>query len=269
MSDTANERAKMPAGTSSVLDSRRLDNSYATLVPVLRKGMRVLDVGCGTGAISAGIAVAVGPEGGVVGIDSSPHLIAKGSGDHAGIQNLTLLEADLFTYAPAEKFDLIVSARVLQWLSDPAAALLAFKSLLKPGGMISILDYNHTQLEWTPAPPESMQQFYKAFLDWRSDAGMDNNMADHLPGIFEQLGFQDIVTLPADEVYKKGTASFVEKAGIWSKVAELRGPQMVDSGFVTEALRLKAIAEYNDWVEEKAEQMVMKLKEVRAIVSFH
>jgi len=155
---------------------------------------------------------------------------------------------------------------VLQWLSNPAAALTAFKSLLKPGGMISILDYNHTRLEWTPAPPESMQQFYKAFLDWRSDAGMDNNMADHLPGIFEQLGFRDIVTLPADEVYIKGTASFVEKAGIWSKVAELRGPQMVDSGFVTEALRLKAIEEYNEWVERDAEKMVMKLKDVRAMV---
>lgn len=267
MSNTANERAKMPAGSSSVLDSRSLQNSYHTLIPLLRKGMRVLDVGCGTGAISAGIAVAVGPEGTVVGIDSSEHLIAKGSGDHADIGNLTLMQADLFNYTPAEKFDLIVSARVLQWLSDPAGALVKFKSLLKPGGIISILDYNHTQLEWTPAPPESMQQFYKAFLDWRTDAGMDNDMADHLPGIFAQLGFHNIDTLPADEIYRKGAASFVEKAGIWSKVAELRGPQMVASGFVTDALRLKAIDEYNAWINGHAEEMVMKLKEVRGAIS--
>ncbi|MGO4291676.1 class I SAM-dependent methyltransferase [Chitinophaga sp. RAB17] len=266
MNNNATERAKMPTGDSSVLDSRSLTNSYATLIPVLQKGMRVLDVGCGTGAISAGIAAAVGSTGTVVGIDSSAHLIAKGKDDHADLPQLTLIEADLFTYDPAEKFDLIVSARVLQWLSNPAAALLKFKSLLKPGGIISILDYNHTQLQWTPAPPVSMQQFYQSFLDWRADAGMDNNMADHLPGIFEQLGFHNITTIPADEVYKKSTHSFVEKAGIWTKVAELRGPQMVTSGFITEAARLTAITEYNAWVQEGAEEMVMKLKEVRATV---
>ncbi|HEY9261974.1 methyltransferase domain-containing protein [Chitinophaga sp.] len=266
MNDNSIERAKMPKGDSSILDSRSLTNSYATLVPLLQKGMRVLDVGCGTGAISAGIAAAVGETGTVVGIDSSPHLIAKGQADHADLPQLTLIEADLFTYHPEEKFDLIVSARVLQWLSNPAAALQQFKSLLKPGGIISILDYNHTQLEWTPAPPASMQHFYKAFLDWRADAGMDNDMADHLPGIFAELGFQNIQTLPADEVYKKGAPSFAEKAGIWSKVAELRGPQMVASGFVTEEERLTAIAEYNAWVQEEGEEMVMKLKEVRASV---
>jgi SAM-dependent methyltransferase len=266
MSDNSTERAKMPKGDSSILDSRSLTNSYATLIPLLQQGMRVLDVGCGTGAISAGIAAAVGDTGTVVGIDSSPHLIAKGQADHADLPQLTLIEADLFTYDPEEKFDLIVSARVLQWLSNPGAALLRFKSLLKPGGIISILDYNHTQLQWTPAPPESMLRFYKAFLNWRADAGMDNDMADHLPGIFAELGFHDIETLPADEVYKKGTDTFVEKVGIWSKVAELRGPQMVDSGFVTEGERLTVIAEYNAWVREEAEEMVMKLKDVRAKV---
>ncbi|MEI3800422.1 MULTISPECIES: methyltransferase domain-containing protein [unclassified Chitinophaga] len=263
MSNTANERAVMPKD-SSVLDSRSLQNSYATLIPLLREGMRVLDVGCGTGAISAGIAGAVGQTGTVVGIDSSAHLIAKGNTDHADLSNLTLLEADLFAYSPAEKFDLIVSARVLQWLSSPREALLKFKSLLKPGGYISILDYNHTQLEWTPAPPESMQRFYKAFLDWRADAGMDNEIADHLSAHFEELGFHDIAVLNADEIYTRGESNFAEKAAIWSKVAELRGPQVVESGFSTEEERIRAIADYQAWIGESAEKMVMKLKDVRA-----
>ena len=266
MSNTANERAVMPKD-SSVLDSRSLQNSYATLIPLLREGMRVLDVGCGTGAISAGIAGAVGQTGTVVGIDSSAHLIAKGNTDHADLSNLTLLEADLFAYSPAEKFDLIVSARVLQWLSNPREALLKFKSLLKPGGYISILDYNHTRLEWTPAPPESMQRFYKAFLDWRADAGMDNEIADHLTAYFEELGFHDIAVLNADEIYTRGESNFAEKAGIWSKVAELRGPQVVESGFSTEEERIRAIADYQAWIGESAQKMVMKLKDVRARIN--
>ncbi|MBO9728457.1 MAG: methyltransferase domain-containing protein [Chitinophaga sp.] len=266
MSNTATERARMPEGDSSVLDSRSLANSYATLIPVLREGMRVLDVGCGTGAISAGIAAAVGTAGTVIGIDSSTHLIAKGQQDHAAVPQLTLLTADLFTYDPEEKFDLIVAARVLQWLNNPAEALRHLKSLLRPGGILSILDYNHTQLEWTPAPPAAMQHFYDAFLRWRADAGMDNDMADHLPDIFSQLELHHIETLSADEVYTRSHPAFAEKVGIWSKVAELRGPQMVAAGVVTEAERLAAITAYDAWINTAAEKMVMKLKEVRATV---
>lgn len=257
------ERAKMPHGTSVVLDSRSLQNSYASLLPSLTKGMKVLDVGCGTGAISAGIAEAVGPDGKVVGIDSSDHLIAKGKTDHAHVPNLELLEADLFSFEPGYKFDLIVSARVLQWLSNPYEALLRFKELLLPGGEVSILDYDHTALEWQPAPPESMLRFYKAFLQWRADAGMDNRISVHLPDLFSKAGFHSIVSHPADEVYRKGAANFADKLGIWSVVATSRGQQMVESGYVTDEERLTAIREYNEWIGQRAEVMIMKLTDVR------
>lgn len=263
MKIAATESAKMPKGTSSVLDARSLQDSYATLLPLLKKGMRVLDIGCGTGAISAGIADAVGETGSVVGIDSSDHLIAKGKADFAALQNLSLEEADLFTYDPAEKFDLIVSARVLQWLNNPEAALEKFKTLLKPGGYISILDYNHTQLEWAPAPPDSMRSFYDAFLKWKSDAGMDNEIADHLPAMFTKLGLKEVQSINANEVYTRGEENFADKAGIWTKVAELRGPQMVKDHYVTEDARLQAISEYNAWIGTTAQSMIMKLSDVQ------
>ena len=98
--------------------------------------------------------------------------------------NLKLIKADLFKYEPKEKFDLVVSARVLQWLHNPKATLKKMKSLLKPNGQVSILDYNHEALEWTPAPPESMQQFYRAFLKWKEKAGMNNRIAEDLRGVF-------------------------------------------------------------------------------------
>lgn len=254
----------MPQGNTSVLDKRSLENSYATLLPLLHNGMRVLDIGCGTGAITAGIANAVGPDGVAVGIDSSAHLIAKGKEDHAAIANLQLAEADLFNYTPEQPFDLVVSARVLQWLSNPVEALEKFKSLLRPGGYISILDYNHTTIEWNAPPPQSMQDFYAAFLQWRADAGMDNAIGDHLAQLFLTLGLQNIRCIRANEIYKKGEDNFLEKAGIWTKVAELRGPQMVKDGYVTEAARLQAIADYNAWLEsEEAQWMVMKLNDVQ------
>jgi len=264
MTNEATERAKMPEGTSVILDNRNLQKDYSTLISTLKSGMRVLDVGCGTGAISKGIAEIVGKNGYVVAIDSSEHLIAKGKEYFQNINNLELTQIDLFDYSPIEKFDLIVSARVLQWLNKPKDALLKFKQLLKPEGQISILDYNHQMLEWEPEPPVSMRNFYQAFLDWRSDAGMDNEIAEHLPIYFKELGFHQIEVLNANEVYKKGERDFVDKVGIWSNVAKTRGKQMVQSGYIAEDKRLCAIEDYDTWTKTEAVLMIMKLKEVRA-----
>jgi ubiquinone/menaquinone biosynthesis C-methylase UbiE len=259
----AKQRAEMPKGSATILNSRSLEKDYRTLIPILKKGIRVLDIGCGPGAISKGIADKIGSTGQVVGIDSSKHLIEEGKQAFANTSNLELHHKDLFTYQPKEKFDLIVSARVLQWLNNPKEALKKIKTWLKPGGQVSILDYNHEALEWSPTPPKSMLEFYQAFLDWRSDAGMNNAIAEDLPTYFKELGFQSIEIIESNEVYKKGAANFLPKLGIWIKVAETRGIQVQTDGHVKEALRLKAIEEYKGWMHTDAIQMIMKLKEIR------
>jgi len=261
----ATKRAEMPKGSATVLNYRSLEKDYATLIPLLKEGMRVLDVGCGTGAITLGIAERVGKTGQVIGLDSSEHLIKEGKDLFDLPNNLELMAGDLFSYKPTEKFDLIVSARVLQWLNNPKVALAKLKTLLKTGGQISILDYNHEELEWTPEPPKSMQQFYAAFLKWKKEAGMNNRIAEDLPNYFGELGFHSIESINANEVYQKGKANFLPKIGIWTKVAESRGLQMQRDGYVTNELRVQAIEEYNKWIETDAEQMIMKLNDVSGI----
>ncbi|MBU1821710.1 MAG: methyltransferase domain-containing protein [Bacteroidetes bacterium] len=246
---------------TKIFDNRSLETDYRTLVPLLREGMRVLDVGCGTGAISSGIARRVGPSGTVTGIDNTARFIESGRGTYQDVPNLTLIHSDLFEFEPDETFDLIVSARVLQWLSNPLDALLNMKRMLNAGGWVSILDYNHEALDWQPEPPESMRQFYATFLRWRQDAGMSNRMADELPGLLTKAGFQSVETFHSDEHYQRGQAQFEEKVGIWSKVAG--SVQMVEEGYLDDALRLRAIEEYTNWVRDEAVSMTMKLSEVR------
>jgi hypothetical protein len=106
-----------------------------------------------------------------------------------------------------------------------------------------------------------MQHFYQTFLQWRADAGMNNQIAEDLPAYFKETGFHSIEVFSADEVYKKGEPNFLAKIGIWSKVAGSR--QMVEEGYLKEEDRLQAIEEYNHWIETDAELMTMKLKEVR------
>ena len=133
--------------------------------------------------------------------------------------------------------------------------------MLKPGGTISILDYNHTAIEWKPQPPASMKKYYQTFLKWRADAGMNNQVAADLASYMEEAGLSAIEVLNADEVYKKGEPDFQSKIGIWSQVA--RSTQMVEEGYLDENDRLKAIEEYEIWIESEAQSMTMKLNEVR------
>lgn len=262
---TTNKHIERDGQTGAkIFDNRTLKSDYRNLEPIIKKGMSVLDVGCGTGAISKDIAHLVGETGKVTGIDNTSKFIESGKLTYHDVANMELIPIDLFDFQPEEKFDLIVAARVLQWLSNPKQALLKMKSLLKSGGQISILDYNHNDLKWAPEPPESMRIFYTAFLKWRSDAGMNNGIGDDLPTLLEEIGLSSIEKINSDEHYERDNLNFISKVGIWSQVAA--STQMVDDGYLDNDIRLQAIEEYNEWVENKAISMTMKLNEVRGML---
>lgn len=258
MNETSN-RAAMPIGTHAVLDRRTLYHANRNLLDLIKPGDTVLDVGCGSGSITIGIAEQVGPEGKVIGIDTSLHLIEQARENFKGYKNLHFELADINTYQPDFQFDLISSARVLQWLNNPAQVIRKMNALLKNDGLLSILDYNHEKIRFEPSIPESMSNFYHAFLNWRADAGMDNKIADHLEDLFQQAGFQDITTTDLTEKTSTGTAHFAGDINIWTIVAETRGLQVVRDGFLTEPERQQAITSYKKWQEEEALAMDMYL----------
>lgn len=256
-----NKHIERDENAAKIFDNRSLAKDYRNLIQILQPGITVLDIGCGTGSISKDIANNIGANGKVIGIDNTESFIKSGQQSYQSVANLELIAVDLFDYNPDIKFDLIVSARTLQWLSNPKEALIKMKSLLKPNGQISILDYDHSNLIWNPLPPESMQEFYSTFLKWRADAGMNNKIAEDLPQLLQEAGFHSIEKINSDEVYNEGDADFKSKIGVWSKVAGSK--QMVEEGYLEEELRLKAIEEYNNWIETSALSMTMKLNEVR------
>jgi len=258
---TVNKHIQRDGNATKIFDARSLANDYSHLAEILKSKMNVLDVGCGTGSISKDIANIVGENGKVTGIDNTEKFILSGQKTYQNVSNLELIHVNLFDYNPEEKYDLIVSARTLQWLSNPKEALLKMKSMLKPNGQISILDYNHSNLEWNPLPPESMQEFYKTFLKWRKDAGMNNEMADDLASLLDEVGFHSVEKINSDEFYGKDVLDYKSKMRIWSKVAG--SSQMVEEDYLDNDLRLKAIEEYDHWIETEAISMTMKLNEVR------
>ena len=166
-----------------ILGRRTLQRDHRCLAAVLRPGLRVLDIGCGTGAITAGIAKAVGPHGCVIGIDRDQLLLELARTEHASIPNLQFEYGDVTTLTSCAQFDIVNAARTLQWIAEPALAISKMKQAANPSGVLVVLDYNHASNKWAPDPPGEFKLFYNAFLAWRNTNRWDNGMADHLPVI--------------------------------------------------------------------------------------
>ena len=91
-----------------------------------RIGERILDLGCGDGALTEKIA-ALGPE--VVGLDASPSLLAA-----ARARGLKILEGDGHTLDFHEAFDAVFSNAALHWMTRPAEVVEGVARSLRPGG---------------------------------------------------------------------------------------------------------------------------------------
>jgi ubiquinone/menaquinone biosynthesis C-methylase UbiE len=247
----------MPEGTHVILEVRTLARSHRRLAELLKPGLSVLDVGCGTGAITRGMAEAVGPHGRVVGLDEKEPFITGARREYAGVQNLSFEVGDAYTLAREGAFDIVTTARVLQWLAHPARALRAMAGAAKPGGRVVVLDYNHEKIVWTPEPPPSVRAFYRAFLRWRADAGMDNAIADHLHTLFVTSGLFNVSVTPQHEKVTRDDPQFETFASIWAEVAASRGHRMVADGAITEGERALAESECRAWVRGAATAQTM------------
>ena len=249
----------MPEAAKRILDTRSLATAHRRLAQLLRPGARVLDVGCGTGAITQGIARAVGPAGLVVGLDNNTALIEAAHAAHKDEPRLSFVLGDAYDLPFRGAFDVVTASRVLQWLAEPRRALAGMVAAVVPGGRVVILDYNHEQVNWVPDPPEAMRKFYAQFLAWRAEAGLDNAIADHLAKLFEAGGLTDIRVTPQQETATRGDPQFAAALRIWADVAASRGRQMVADGSISEAQRSAAEREYLDWIVRGAQTQSLYL----------
>lgn len=118
------------------------------LAPVA--GERVLDVGCGRGAVLLRLAAEVGSTGTATGLDLSPAMVAASAAEaeRAGL-SVTVLVGDAEQPGlPAESFDAVTASLVLFFLPDPAAALRAWKKLLVDGGRIAVSTFGEHTPGW-------------------------------------------------------------------------------------------------------------------------
>ncbi len=133
---------------------RTAENSAAHLLPHLRPGLDLLDVGCGPGTITADLARRVAP-GRTVGVDRAPAVVAQAQ-EHAtsaGV-DVTVRVDDVYALSfPDASFDVVHTHQVLQHLTDPVAALREMHRVLRPLGVLAARDSDYSCFSWAPADP--------------------------------------------------------------------------------------------------------------------
>jgi ubiquinone/menaquinone biosynthesis C-methylase UbiE len=154
-----NSRRFKPTEAHRLEDPERLKwlppSEVLALLP-LRPGLRVADIGAGTGYFALPIAREIGPSGKVWAVDVEPEMLArlKQKIESAGpLQNVELLEGEATnTRLPQGELDLLLMANLWHELDDPEGALGEANRLLCIGGRLAILDWR-PDVDRPPGPP--------------------------------------------------------------------------------------------------------------------
>ncbi|HKG40119.1 MAG TPA: methyltransferase domain-containing protein [Conexibacter sp.] len=161
----------------------------------LHRGHDVLEVGCGTGDDVRTIARRVGPGGRVLGIDTSPLVVAEAARRTQG-RNLPVdfrvgdaVALDL----PDEAFDRCRTERLLMHAAgEPAEIVGAMTRLLRPGGRLVAFELDWDTLAIDGAEQELTRRIVRSYSD-----GVANGCVGRtLPRLLRDTGLIDVVTIP-------------------------------------------------------------------------
>lgn len=135
---------------------RTADDSAAYLLPYLRPGLSLLDVGCGPGTITADLAELVEP-GKVTAVDRFGDVlnVARAEVERRSLANVSFSTADVHRLDFADdSFDIVHAHQVLQHVADPVQALREMRRVCAPGGIVAARDADYSGFIWWPRLPE-------------------------------------------------------------------------------------------------------------------
>jgi ubiquinone/menaquinone biosynthesis C-methylase UbiE len=181
---------------------RTAQNSSAYLLPHLRAGQSLLDVGCGPGTITADLALLVAP-GEAIGIDAAADVVAQAQ-EHAaslGVANLRFEAGDVFSLGyPDASFDVVHVHQVLQHLADPVAALVELRRVLRPDGVLAARDSDYGAFTWAPGDP-MLDRWLELYFAVTTRNGHDARIGPRLLGLAHEAGFADVTASSSTWTY--------------------------------------------------------------------
>ncbi len=221
----------------------------AFLLPHLRPGMQLLDVGCGPGGITVGLADVVVP-GEVVGVDFQATQVeqARALAAERGVVNARFETADAYQLPfPDRSFDVVFAHTVLIHLREPVQALAEMRRVLRPGGIAGVRDPDLGAIFVTPDTPLLEQRRALHIRVLRHNGG-DPFVGRRYRRLFLDAGFAraeasaSVVSAGSLEETRRSAAFITNRFQGFARTA-------LDEGWVTQATVDAMVAEENAWAE--------------------
>ncbi len=161
----------------------------------LKPGMNVLDIACGPGFISCELAKTV-ESGTVTGVDISEELVfvAQQAKASEKVTNVSFRLGNVYELdLPENAFDFVYARFVFQHLEKPQLALKNILRVLKPGGVLCVLDVDDN---WTSFAPESdaFVKFIRKAGAGQKRKGGNRLIGSQLFGLLSEAGFKNVST---------------------------------------------------------------------------
>lgn len=224
--------------------ARTAQNSAAFLLPQLRTGQRLLDVGCGPGSITVDLAGLIDP-GEVVGIDAAAGVLeqARALAAERAVVNVRFEQADCYALPFDDAtFDVAYAHQVLQHVARPLDALREMWRVLRPGGLLAVRDADYGTMMHAPHDPR-LDRWLRLYDTVARANGGEPNAARHLRGWVQQAGFVDDVTTASAWIYADETGTATWGTQWASRVSEGSFAEQAIAGGHATAAELEDLAD--------------------------
>lgn len=198
------------------------------LLPHLISDAHVLDVGCGSGTISFGLAQLAGHVLGVD-LDEAELAEARNYANRQGIGNIEFRPGSVYALeVSADRFDACLCHSMLEAIDRPLDALQEIKRTLKPGGVVGVACVEYGGLILAGPHEPLLRRFYAIREQlWQLDAGSDPYRGRALRGLLHAAGFERVIA--STKYVCHGTDAAVKSFGM-GRAADCR-----DEGYASAA----------------------------------
>jgi len=236
----------------SVLRSHRTRtaaNSAAYLLPDLRPGMSLLDIGSGPGTITVDLAGLVAPAR-VTALETSAEVLqhTRDEASRSGCTTIDYAVGDVHALEFADgAFDVVHAHQVLQHVADPVAALREMVRVCRPGGVVAARDGDYAGFVWYPASPW-LSQWNELYHAAARASGGEPDAGRHLLAWARAAGCTDVTATSSTWCYAD-PASRAAWGGMWADriVSSAIAGQLLDSGLATAAELEQIAVAWREW----------------------
>ena len=204
-------------------------DSAAFLLPFLRSGWRLLDVGCGPGSITLDLAGMVSP-GEVVGVDREQSVIERAQAAAAAraADNVRFIQGSVYRL-PFEdgSFDVVFLHQVCQHLARPVAALGEARRVLRRGGLLGVRDSDYGTMVHAPHEP-GIDRWLELHHQVARSNGAEPDAGRFVKGWVEQAGFEVIAST--------ASASCMGEPAAQNSMAEMWARRITEGAFAEQAI---------------------------------